>query len=108
MTHYIRTTRNETLVDIETSRLPDVDEDVGAVSAVVDIANYSIMLLDLQFSKQMSFIKTMDTLQAINGLWKEGPTSIDRKEWHLEALDEFVRKVCRDICTEWKLHYVTD
>lgn len=94
MTHFLRNSKNETIVDIEATK--------DDIHCCIDIVNYSLqLLLMINREEQVNFIRDIDMLSEIRGIWFE--TSPDDKD-----PDALVERLCKDIGEKWSLFYITD
>ena len=104
MTHYLRNSNNDTLLEIEVISMEGSPRAVMAGS--VDLRQFGKMLLDLRFSRQQQFMDLMGQLQEIQGTPQEGVGGL--ADWSTEETNAFVAETLRSVCTEWELNYMTD
>lgn len=94
MTHYLRNSKNKTIVDIDGSK--------NDFHVFIDIENYSEMLLLLSFEKQKEFISGMGQIQELRSYWHE---DINKKD---KFVNKFISDVLISFAKEWNLVYITD
>ena len=100
MTHYLRNSANETIVDVEATR--------DDLSCVVCIDTYSRMLLSLPEDRREQFIEDMNSTQEIRGYYFERVIVPGLCKNTAKGIDGFVHGFLRCIADSWDLAYVTD
>jgi len=96
MTHYLRTSNNDTLVDATAFK--------GDLAVSVIIAEFSVQLLALPKEKQSDFTEDFQAIQELHGEWFErlSPYPSDEK------IEEFLARRLQEVAKKWNFRYVTD
>lgn len=95
MTHYLRNSRNETLLDIETTK-----DDIRVVVCIKAYSNYLIYALD-DIYKQVDFMQDFHDLSELRAEWFEAV----RKD---ESPNKLAERRLKEIADKWHFSYITD
>ena len=93
VTHFLRTGKNDTVVEVDASK--------NDLSSTVVISEFGRLLLDAELSKQEEMIEDFDALQELRGEFHETPHQ-------QETPDGLARRRLREIGDKYGIFYVTD
>ena len=109
MTIYLKNKENEILLEIEVWVKTEDSISYCELSSVVDIKNYSIMLLDTPQADQSEFISTFDQLSELRGwLWETYFTGRNNDASEIDEVIDALKIILRKVADKYSLYLGVD
>lgn len=113
MTYYLRTKENKTILDVELwvkdNKNGDEPYTYVELSSVVDIGNYSILLLEYSGETQIEFINDFDQLSELRGwMWESFFMIKKNTEKEIDNVKIALMNILKPIAEKYDLMVVQD
>ena len=109
MTIYLRNEENETILDLEVWVKTEDSISFCELRSVIDIKNYSLMLLDTSQKVQAELIADFDQISELRGwLWETYFMGRKNEEKEIDGVIGQLKMILKKVADKYGLYLVTD
>lgn len=109
MTIYLKNEENETILDLEVWVKTEESISFCELRSVVDIKNYSLMLLETPQKAQAELISYFDQLSELRGwLWETYFMGRKNEEKEIDGVIDELKLILKKVADKYGLYLVTD
>lgn len=106
---FLRDNNNNTILDLEVYVKKEDDRSFVEVSSVIDIKNYSILLLDTLEKDRVELVNTFDELSELRGwLWENYFMVKENKPEEYDNVVKELKSILTTVANKYNLNLIQD